>query len=57
MKIKQINIIVSLVLIMFMSAIETTIVAIALPTMRKALQPDASIALVFSGYCDCDSRD
>lgn len=50
MKIKQINIIVSLVLIMFMSAIETTIVAIALPTMRKALQPDASIALVFTIY-------
>lgn len=50
MNLKQINIIVSLVLIMFMSAIETTIVSIALPTMRKALQPEASIALVFTIY-------
>lgn len=50
MKLKQFNIIVSLVLIMFMSAIETTIVSIALPTMRKDLQPEASIALVFTIY-------
>ncbi len=50
MKMKQLNVILSLVLIMFMSAIETTIVSIALPTMRKDLHPDVSIAFVFTIY-------
>ncbi len=50
MKMKQFNVIMSLVLIMFMSAIETTIVSIALPTMRHDLRPDVSIAFVFTVY-------
>lgn len=47
---KQLSVIVSLVLIMFMSAIETSIVSLALPTMRDDLNAKLPISLVFTVY-------
>ncbi|WP_281198778.1 multidrug efflux MFS transporter SdrM [Staphylococcus schleiferi] len=50
MKLKQVSIICSLVLIMFMAAIETSIVSLALPTMRDDLHATQPISLVFTVY-------
>lgn len=50
MDLKRINIICSLVLIMFMTAIETSIVSLALPTMRDDLHATQPISLVFTVY-------
>lgn len=50
MNFKQFSIIFSLVLIMFMSAIETSIVSLALPTMRDDLNAQLPISLVFTVY-------
>ncbi|PCF36359.1 multidrug efflux MFS transporter SdrM [Staphylococcus delphini] len=50
MDLKRISIICSLVLIMFMTAIETSIVSLALPTMRDDLHATQPISLVFTVY-------
>ncbi|QLK86558.1 multidrug efflux MFS transporter SdrM [Staphylococcus sp. 17KM0847] len=50
MTFKNISVIVSLVLIMFMSAIETSIVSLALPTMRDDLNAIWPVSFVFTAY-------
>ncbi|UXR71248.1 MULTISPECIES: multidrug efflux MFS transporter SdrM [unclassified Staphylococcus] len=50
MNFKKMSIIISLVLIMFMSAIETSIVSLALPTIRDDLNAMLPISLVFTVY-------
>ncbi|ARJ50320.1 multidrug efflux MFS transporter SdrM [Staphylococcus lutrae] len=50
MNLKRVNIIGSLVLMMFMAAIETSIVSLALPTMRADLNATQPISLVFTVY-------
>lgn len=50
MKLKSIGVVTALVLIMFMSAIETSIISLALPTIKQDLNVTASISLVFSVY-------
>lgn len=50
MKIKSIGVVTSLILIMFMAAIETSIISLALPTIKKDLNVTSSISLVFSVY-------
>ncbi|PNZ62438.1 MFS transporter, partial [Staphylococcus condimenti] len=50
MKLKSIGVVTALVLIMFMSAIETSIISLALPTIKNDLNVTASISLVFSVY-------
>lgn len=50
MNLKQVSIICSLVFIMFMAAIETSIVSLALPTMRADLHATQPISLVFTVY-------
>lgn len=50
MSFKKISVIISLVLIMFMSAIETSIVSLALPTIRDDLNATLPISLVFTVY-------
>ncbi|HEC2184444.1 TPA: MFS transporter [Staphylococcus delphini] len=50
MNLKRASIICSLVLIMFMAAIETSIVSLALPTMRDDLHATQPISLVFTVY-------
>lgn len=50
MKLKSIGVVTALVLIMFMSAIETSIISLALPTIKSDLNVTASISLVFSVY-------
>ncbi|PCF63638.1 MFS transporter [Staphylococcus intermedius] len=50
MNLKRVSIICSLVLIMFMAAIETSIVSLALPTMRADLHATQPISLVFTVY-------
>ena len=50
MSFKKISIIISLVFIMFMSAIETSIVSLALPTIRDDLNAALPISLVFTVY-------
>ena len=50
MNIKTLGIVIALILIMFMSAIETSIVSLALPTIRDDLNVTASISLIFAVY-------
>ncbi|MCS4485931.1 multidrug efflux MFS transporter SdrM [Staphylococcus americanisciuri] len=50
MNLKRTCIIISLVLIMFMSAIESSIVSLALPTIRDDLNAQSSISLVITMY-------
>src|SRR5699024_4735749 len=50
MSIKSLGVIVALVLIMFMSAIETSIVSLAIPTIREDLNVTTSISLIFAVY-------
>ncbi|MCU5745103.1 multidrug efflux MFS transporter SdrM [Staphylococcus sp. SQ8-PEA] len=50
MKLKSIGVVTALVLIMFMSAIETSIVSLALPTIRNDLNVKDSISLIFAIY-------
>src|SRR5699024_10432135 len=50
MNIKTLGIVIALLLIMFMSAIETSIVSLALPTIRDDLNVTASISLIFAVY-------
>lgn len=50
MTFQKTSIIISLVLIMFMSAIETSIVSLALPTIRDDLNAALPISLVFTVY-------
>lgn len=50
MNIKSLGIIVALILIMFMSAIETSIVSLALPTIKMDLSVESSISLIFAVY-------
>ncbi|MBI5975874.1 multidrug efflux MFS transporter SdrM [Staphylococcus canis] len=47
---KRISVIFSLILIMFMAAIESSIVSLALPTMRDDLNAQLPISLVFTVY-------
>ena len=46
MNIKSIGIVIALLLIMFMSAIETSIVSLALPTIKDDLNVTSSISLI-----------
>lgn len=50
MNIKSLGIIIALILIMFMSAIETSIVSLALPTIKNDLNVTSSISLIFAVY-------
>ncbi len=50
MNFKSIGIVVTLVLTMFMAAIESSIISLAMPTIRTDLNADASISLVFTVY-------
>ncbi|KRG08029.1 multidrug efflux MFS transporter SdrM [Staphylococcus sp. NAM3COL9] len=50
MNVKSLGIVVALVLIMFMSAIETSIVSLAIPTIRDDLNVTSSISLIFAVY-------
>ncbi|WP_145459982.1 multidrug efflux MFS transporter SdrM [Staphylococcus pettenkoferi] len=50
MKLKSIGVVAALILIMFMSAIETSIVSLGLPTIREDLNVSSSISLVFAVY-------
>ena len=50
MNIKTFGVVVALILIMFMSAIETSIVSLALPTIKEDLNVTGSISLIFSVY-------
>ncbi|GGI42791.1 multidrug efflux MFS transporter SdrM [Mammaliicoccus stepanovicii] len=47
---KNKGIVLALVLIMFMSAIETSIVSLATPTMQKDLNIGTEVALIFTAY-------
>ncbi|WP_239748661.1 multidrug efflux MFS transporter SdrM [Mammaliicoccus sp. A-M2] len=47
---KNKGIVLALVLIMFMSAIETSIVSLATPTMQKDFNIDTEVALIFTVY-------
>ncbi|MCI3143275.1 MFS transporter [Staphylococcus hominis subsp. hominis] len=50
MKLKSIGIVVTLVLTMFMAAIESSIISLALPTIRKDLNAGTAVPLVFTVY-------
>ncbi|SIJ42938.1 drug-transport membrane protein [Mycobacteroides abscessus subsp. abscessus] len=50
MNFKSIGIVVTLVLTMFMAAIESSIISLAMPTIRTDLNVGASISLVFTVY-------
>ncbi|UTH14614.1 multidrug efflux MFS transporter SdrM [Macrococcus equipercicus] len=50
MKFKSAGIIIALILIMFMSAIETSIISLALPTIKDDLNVKSSVSLVFAVY-------
>ena len=50
MNFKSIGIVVTLVLTMFMVAIESSIISLAMPTIRTDLNVGASISLVFTVY-------
>ncbi|WP_436862424.1 multidrug efflux MFS transporter SdrM [Staphylococcus caeli] len=50
MNLKSLGIIVALILIMFMSAIETSIVSLAMPTIKENLNVSTSISLIFAVY-------
>ncbi|MDG0844567.1 MFS transporter [Staphylococcus equorum] len=50
MNVKSIGIVVALILIMFMSAIETSIVSLAIPTIKNDLNVTSSISLIFAVY-------
>lgn len=50
MNYKSTIIIIALILIMFMSAIETSIISLALPTIKEDLNVTSSISLVFAVY-------
>ncbi|PTF04505.1 MFS transporter [Staphylococcus devriesei] len=50
MNLKSIGIVVTLVLTMFMAAIETSIISLAMPTIRKDLNAGTAISLVFTVY-------
>ena len=50
MNIKSLGVVVALILIMFMSAIETSIVSLAIPTIRDDLNVTSSISLIFAVY-------
>ena len=50
MNFKSIGIVVTLVLTMFMAAIESSIISLAMPTIRTDLNAGASISLVFTFY-------
>lgn len=50
MNFKSIGIVVTLVLTMFMAAIESSIISLAMPTIRTDLNAGASISLVFTVY-------
>lgn len=50
MDLKSIGVVTALILIMFMAAIETSIISLALPTIKTDLNVTSSISLVFSIY-------
>lgn len=50
MNLKSCGIVIALVLIMFMSAIETSIVSLALPTMKVEFNVTSEISLIFAVY-------
>ncbi|PHK50158.1 multidrug efflux MFS transporter SdrM [Staphylococcus edaphicus] len=50
MNIRSLGIMIALILIMFMSAIETSIVSLALPTIKSDLNVTSSISLIFAVY-------
>ncbi|WP_114602905.1 multidrug efflux MFS transporter SdrM [Staphylococcus sp. EZ-P03] len=50
MNIKSIGVVTALILIMFMAAIETSIISLALPTIKTDLNVTSAISLVFSIY-------
>ncbi|MCG3402579.1 MFS transporter [Staphylococcus massiliensis] len=50
MKLRSLLIVISLLLIMFMAAIETSIITLALPSMKEDLHIEGQISLVFAVY-------
>ena len=57
MKLKSIGIVVTLVLTMFMAAIESSIISLALPTIRKDLNlVQSAISLYRLFYSTCSSK-
>ncbi|WP_412521534.1 multidrug efflux MFS transporter SdrM [Staphylococcus simulans] len=50
MDLKSIGVVTALILIMFMAAIETSIISLALPTIKTDLNVTSAISLVFSIY-------
>ena len=57
MKLKSIGIVVTLVLTMFMAAIESSIISLALPTIRKDLNAGTAVPLVYRlFYSTCSSK-
>ncbi|SCS72856.1 multidrug efflux MFS transporter SdrM [Staphylococcus caeli] len=50
MNLKSLGIVIALILIMFMSAIETSIVSLAMPTIKENLNVTTSISLIFAVY-------
>lgn len=58
MKLKSIGIVVTLVLTMFMAAIESSIISLALPTIRKDLNLwySSAISLYRLFYSTCSSK-
>lgn len=50
MRLKSIGVVVALILTMFMAAIETSIISLAMPTIREDLHAGNNISLVFTIY-------
>lgn len=50
MKYRQTGIIIALILIMFMAAIETSIIALALPTIKNEFNVGSNVSLIFAIY-------
>lgn len=50
MRLKSIIIVIALILIMFMSAIESSIISLALPTIKQDLNAGNLISLIFTAY-------
>ncbi|HHC7444135.1 TPA: multidrug efflux MFS transporter SdrM [Staphylococcus aureus] len=50
MRLKSIITVIALILIMFMSAIESSIISLALPTIKQDLNAGNLISLIFTGY-------
>lgn len=50
MRLKSIITVIALILIMFMSAIESSIISLALPTIKQDLNAGNLISLIFTAY-------